>query len=212
MCGVCRRVNMIDQETERIQRLYDREGARLTPGEGGFLFRDGRSWLASQARGDTLEIGIGAGATLPYYPTDVRLTGIDISPVMLGLAEAKARTTGREVTLQLGDARRIDTPDATFDTVVFCIVLCTVPDDRAAVMEAARVLRPGGRLLALEHVRSTNAIMRALERLLDPMSVRRAGDHLMRDPLDHLAVAGLKVLTIERSRLGLVDRLVAGHV
>lgn len=199
----------MNAETERVRAIYDRHGAALSPGDGGFLLGDARRWLASQARGDALEVGIGTARTLAHYPADVRLTGIELSPVMLAAARATAEALGRDVTLRLGDAMAIDAADGSFDTVVFCLVLCTVPDDRRALLEAARVLRPGGRLLAVEHVRSSNAVVRFVERLWDPIAFRRYGDHVLRDPVDHLASAGFSIDSLDRRRLGIVERLVA---
>jgi ubiquinone/menaquinone biosynthesis C-methylase UbiE len=199
----------MDPETERVRVIYDRRGLTMAPGDRSFLFGDARAWLASRASGDTLEVGIGAGRTLAHYSADVRLTGIDPSPVMLSAARAQAAALGREVTLRRGDAMALELPDRSFDTVVFCLVLCTVPDDRRAISEAARVLRPGGRFLAVEHVRSPNPLVRFVERLWEPIAVRRDGDHVLRDPIDHLASAGFTIETLERSRLGLVERVVA---
>jgi SAM-dependent methyltransferase len=198
-----------DPETARIRAIYDQGGEALTPREGGWFLGDSRQWLAGQARGDTLEVGIGTGLTLPYYAPDVRLTGIELSPVMLAMARRRATDLGLDASLRLGDAMRLDVPDASVDTVVFCLVLCTVPDDRGAIMEAARVLRPGGRLVALEHVRSPNPIVRFAERLWEPIGSRRYADHPLRDPVDHLAGAGLTIESLERRRLGIVERLVA---
>jgi len=79
----------------------------------------------------------------------------------------------------------------------------------AALNEAARALRPGGRLLAVEHVRSPDALVRLVERLWEPIGVHQDGDHVLRDPVDHLASAGFAVETLVRSRLGIVERLVA---
>jgi SAM-dependent methyltransferase len=120
----------MDPETERVRVIYDRRGLTMAPGDRSFLFGDARAWLASRASGDTLEVGIGAGRTLAYYPAEVRLTGIDPSPVMLSAARAQAAALGREVSLRRGDAMALELPDQSFDTVVFCLVLCTVPDDR----------------------------------------------------------------------------------
>ena len=153
----------LDPETTRIQRIYDRGGVRLTPSDDSWLIRGSREWLAARARGRTLEVGIGGGATIAHYPPDVVLTGIDVSPVMLAAAQARADTLGRTVELRLGNASELEAADATFDTVVCCLVLCTVPDDRGALLEAARVLRPGGHLLAVEHVRSPHRLVRWLE-------------------------------------------------
>jgi ubiquinone/menaquinone biosynthesis C-methylase UbiE len=203
-----RAMEPVHPETERVRAIYDRRGAALIPADGGFLFGDARAWLASRARGDTLEVGIGMGHTLAHYPPEVRLTGIEPSAVMLDAARAQARALGREATLRSGDAMAVEFADSSFDTVVFCLVLCTVPDDRRAIAEAARVLRPGGRLLAVEHVRSPYALVRFAERLWEPIAVRQ-GDHVLRDPLDHLASAGFAIETLERSRLGIVERLVA---
>lgn len=198
-----------DPETTRIRGIYDKGGVRLTASDGSWLLRASREWLASRARGETLEIGIGGGATIAHYPADVRLTGIDLSPVMLAAAHDRAVALGRPVELRLGDASHLAADDATFDTVVFCLVLCTVPDDRAAIAEAARVLRPGGRLLAVEHVRSPHRLIRWGERLWEPVSLRQAGDHLTRDPVDHLSATGFEIEELERLRLGFIERLAA---
>ena len=193
-----------DRETERIRRIYDR--ARLTAPPGN---DEGCRWLCSQASGETLEIGIGRGRTLAYYPPGIRLTGIELSEVATEVAVRRAQELGIHATIRVGDAASLPYPDEHFDTVVFCHSLCTIPDDRRAVAEAVRVLRPGGRLLALEHVRSPNVLVRAIEHLLEPLDSWRLGDHLLRDPLDHVLAEGLEIETLERRWFGLIERLAA---
>ncbi len=194
-----------DSETDRIRRIYDRRAA--TPPS---TRRDANlRWLCGQAEGETLEIGIGRGRTLPFYPRDVRLTGIELSGVALGTASRLAADLGRDVILHQGDAAALPYPDDHFDTVVFSFVLCTIPDDRRAVAEAVRVLHPGGRLLLVEHVRSPNPIVRAIERLADPITRRWEADHLLREPLYHVLAEGMEIETLERSWFGVVERLAA---
>jgi ubiquinone/menaquinone biosynthesis C-methylase UbiE len=192
-------------ETERIRRIYDRRAGKPAGRSGLANLR----WLCAQAEGDTLEIGIGQGRTLPFYPAGTRLTGIELSSAGLAVAERRAMELGIHATLREGDAAALPYPDDHFDTVLFAFVLCTVPDDRKAVAEAVRVLRPGGRLLLVEHVRSPNIVLRTLERLLDPIEIRRMGDHLMREPLDHVLAEGMEVERLERLSLGIVERLAA---
>lgn len=198
-----------DAEIARVRAIYDRRGAKLVPGRRSRSLGGAREWLASRARGETLEVGIGTGLTLSHYPPDVRITGIDSSPGMLAVARGEAAATGRDAKLLVGNAMALDFPDESFDTVVFCLVLCSVPDDRLAILEAARVLRPGGRLIAVEHVRSPNAFVRFVERLWEPIGIRQAGDHMLRDPVDHLASAGFAIESLQRDRFGVVERLVA---
>jgi ubiquinone/menaquinone biosynthesis C-methylase UbiE len=153
------------------------------------LFEDGRDWVCSQARGNVLEIGVGTGRNLDAYPDDVQIIGIDLSPAMLGLARARAMHLGRDMDLRLGDAQALNFLSASFDTVVVTLTLCAVPDDGQVVREIARVLRPGGRLVWLEHVRSPITPVRWVQRLLDPILVRLEADHHLRDPPDHNARA-----------------------
>ena len=111
--------------------------------------------------------------------------------------------------MRVGDAESLDFPDESFDTVVCTYGLCTIPDDRAAAGEALRVLRPGGRLVLLEHVRSPSAPVRAVQRLLDPLSVRFGADHLVREPLDYLEAVGFEVESVQRLKWGIVERVIA---
>jgi hypothetical protein len=83
------------------------------------------------------------------------------------------------------------------------------PRQQAGDSRAHRVLRPGGRLLLLEHVRSPSLPVRAVQRLLNPLAVRFAADHLVREPLDHLAAEGFEVEGVERSKWGIVERVIA---
>jgi len=202
----------VRKATETVRRFYD----RVAPGYDRairlverVLLGDGRSWVAAHARGATLEIAIGTGRNLPYYPEHVHLVGIDLSPAMLALAQERARRLDRPVDLQVGDAQALDFPDESFDTVVSTLSLCTIPDPERAVREAARVLRPGGRLVLLEHVRSPHLVVRGVQFLLEPLTVHLEHDHLLREPLTDLQAAGLLVERVERSRLGLIERVVA---
>jgi len=199
-------------ETQRVRAIYERMAGgydRMIGTWEKLLFADGRQWVCSQAYGDVLEIGIGTGRNLDSYPDRVRLTGIDLSPSMLELARARARLLGRDVDLQVGDAQKLGFATASFDTVVVTLTLCAVPDDRQAIREVARVLRPDGRLAWLEHVRSPVAPIRWVQRLLDPLLVRLEADHLLRDPLDHITSGPFTVERVERSRLGYIERGVA---
>ena len=202
----------LSDETERVRRIQDKEAPRYDRQISFFeriLFGDGRRWVCSQAEGDVLELAIGTARNLRFYPNDVRVTGVELSPEMLAIASRRAEDLGREANLRLGDVQALEFPDESFDTVVCTLGLCTIPDDRKAAIEAHRVLRPGGRFLLMEHVRSPSFPVRAVERMLDPLSVRFQGDHLLRDPLDYLASAGFDVERAERSKWGIVERVAA---
>jgi ubiquinone/menaquinone biosynthesis C-methylase UbiE len=202
-------------ETERVRRIQDRMAPRFDRQMGFWekvLFGGGREWACSQARGEVLEIAIGTGRNLPYYAPDIRLTGIELSPEMLAIASEGAKTLGRDVDLRLGDAQALEFDDQSFDTVIITFALCSIPDDRRAVAETRRVLRPGGRLILLEHVRSPSLPVRTVQRLLDPLTVRFEADHLVRDPLDYLADEGFEVDRVQRLKWGIVERVAARNL
>lgn len=201
----------MDERTKRAQQKWDKHAGAYDRQIAFFekvLFAGGRHWVCSRAQGDVLEIAVGTGLNLPFYPPEVRLTAVEFSPKMLEVAARRARELGREVDLRLGDAQALEFPDETFDTVVCTLSLCSIPDDRKAAAEATRVLRPGGTLLLLEHVRSPVTPVRIVQRILEPL-LRLQGDTLLREPLDHLGREGLEVQTVERSKWGIVERVAA---
>ncbi len=156
--------------------------------------------------------GLDRAKSLPGFPADSYVEFMLAIPFVHGslFTSLNAATElGRDIELRMGDAQALDLPDGQFDTVVATLTLCSIPDDRRAVAEARRVLRPGGRFLLFEHVRSPLLPVRLLQRLLDPLFVHCYGDHLLREPLDHLAAAGFVVERVERSKGGMIERLVA---
>lgn len=158
------------RDTDWVRRSWNRSAGFYDPSMAMFdklLLGDGRQWVGSRSSGDVLEVGIGTGRNLADCPTDARVTGIDISPEMLVRARARASELGRSVELSVGDAERLGFPDESFDSVVFSLSLCSIPNDAAAIREAMRVLRPGGRLVVLEHVRSPSRAVRAVQRMFD---------------------------------------------
>lgn len=203
---------MTRRDTEWVRRYWDRSADAYDRSMGLFerlMLGDGRRWIGRQAEGDVLEIAIGTGRNLPDYSLEARLTGIDLSPAMLRRARQRAVGIGREVRLFVGDAQKLDLPDGSFDTVVFSLALCSIPDDRVAISEAKRVLRPGGRLVLIEHVRSTRHSVRSAERLIDFFTSRLQGDHMLREPLDHLRREGFVIEFVARTRFGIIERTIA---
>jgi ubiquinone/menaquinone biosynthesis C-methylase UbiE len=199
-------------ETERVREIQDKHAGGYDRQMRFFdrvLFAGGREWACSHAQGDVLEIAVGTGRNLAFYPPGVKLTAIEFSPEMLAIARKRAEEIASQVDLREGDAQALEFENGSFDTVVLTLALCTIPDDRKAVTEVRRVLRPGGRFILMEHVRSPVLPVRAVQRLLDPVAARFEADHLMREPLDYLAEVGFEIESVERSKWGIVERVVA---
>ncbi|MEU3627619.1 SAM-dependent methyltransferase [Amycolatopsis coloradensis] len=186
-------------------RNYDREMQFLDRK----LFGDSRSWACGQASGDVLEVAVGTGLNLPLYPGGVTLTGIDLSDGMLDIARGRAESLGHPVTLRRADAHDLPFDAGSFDTVVCTLGLCAIPDHGKALGEMARVLRPGGRLILLDHIASSSRAVRGLQWLTEKITVPMAGEHFLRRPSDKIGDLGLTVERRERFKLGLVERLVA---
>jgi ubiquinone/menaquinone biosynthesis C-methylase UbiE len=200
-------------ETERTRRIYDKSAGRYDRKIRFFervLFGGGRQWACGQARGETLEIAFGTGRNLPFYSPEVRLTGIELSPQMVELARERQARHERDAELVVGDAQALPFADDSFDSVVSTLTLCTIPDPQTAVNEAFRVLRPGGSFILLEHVRSPVRTVRAVQRALNPLTVRFEADHLLREPLEYLTEAGFEVASVQRLKSGIVERTLAG--
>jgi ubiquinone/menaquinone biosynthesis C-methylase UbiE len=201
-----------NKRAQRLRRYWDRH-ARTYDKQMTFwdrrLFGDGRRWVCSQATGDVLEVAIGTGRNLPFYPEGIRLTGIEFSPAMLELARRQAERLGLQVDLRLGDAQALELPDASFDTVVCTLSLCAIPDHRRAIAEMKRVLRPGGRLLLLDHVAGAPRSVQAIQWLLERVTIPLGGEHLRRRPLLQVQAEGFQIQQRERAKLGIVERLAA---
>jgi ubiquinone/menaquinone biosynthesis C-methylase UbiE len=168
-----------------------------------------RPWLCGQAVGDTLEVAIGTGLNIAHYPGDVQLTGLEWSAAMLSVARRRADDLGRPVAFHHGDARALPFPDGPFDTVLCTFSLCGIPDERLALSEMARVLRPGGLLLLADHVASSNWPVRVLQGLVDLVSVPLEGEHYRRRPVLAARDMGFTVERHERVTLGIIERFAA---
>lgn len=140
-----------------------------------------------------LEVGVGTGANLPFYPEGLALTAIDLSPGMLELARQKAEELNLEVDFQLMDIESLEFMDHTFDTVISSCVFCSVPDPKKGLTEIRRVLRPNGRLLMLEHVRSERPIIGFMMNLANPLIAWWSGENINRQTSKILREVGFVV-------------------
>jgi ubiquinone/menaquinone biosynthesis C-methylase UbiE len=175
---------------------YDRMLARAERGEQG----ERRGQVVAGARGRTLELGAGTGLNLRHYPDAVgELVLTEPFPPMAEKLRAKLAQSNREAELVEAPAESLPVEDDGFETVVSTLVLCTVDDQRAALAEVARVLRPGGRLLFFEHVRAeTPGLARAQDILHGPWYAIGHGCHCNRDTVAAIEDSALSLERLER--------------
>jgi ubiquinone/menaquinone biosynthesis C-methylase UbiE len=190
---------------EKAAPSYDRQIAFFEK----LQFGGGREWLGARVRGRILDVAIGTGLNLPHYPAETIVIGIDLSPAMLAIARQRAADLGRTVDLRTGDAEHLPFDDESFDTVVCALGLCTIPDPIAAIQEMSRVLVTGGRLLLLDHIRSTWPPIYAAQWLLERITIRTAGEHFTRRQLPLVKAAGFEIVQVKRLKAGTVERVFA---
>lgn len=187
-------------------RFYD---LLLAPMERSGLARL-RQATVGQARGRVLEIGIGTGLNLPWYPSVGLLVGVDPDPDMLAGAQSRLGIFQGPAQVGLANGEALPFRDASFETVVGTLVFCTIPDPFRALQEVARVLAPGGVVYLLEHVRSPIPLVGRLQDWITPLwSAVCGGCHPNRETVKTVEAAGLRVVWSEAHLGGLVVRLEA---
>jgi ubiquinone/menaquinone biosynthesis C-methylase UbiE len=167
------------------------------------VLRDHREQLVAQASGDVLEIGGGTGANLDFYSGGVRtLTLTEPEKPMLRRLQRSIDTRRPDAKLMRAPAEDLPFADASFDTVVSTLVLCTVDDQPRALREVRRVLRPGGRFLFIEHVRSEDPKLAKTQDRMAPINVRIGhGCHCNRPTLATINKAGFEVTELQHDEL-----------
>jgi len=206
------RTNIDWRAAKATQRRYDRQAL-------GYDLKDAPMELFARALrrqlwgridgGRVLEVGVGTGRNLPYHPPQGGVTAIDISPKLLAKAARKARKKGQPVELGLMDAQRLAFADGSFDSAATTFVFCSVPDPLVGLAEVRRVLKPGGRFLLLEHVRSKNRVLGWLMDRLNPIAVRLSGANINRDTVGNVAKAGFERVSVDSHMGGLVKLIEA---
>jgi len=179
---------------DRLAIFYDFMEAPLER----YRFAHWRSMLTERIVGDrALEVGIGTGKNLPYYPRDVKIMAIDVSRRMLERAHKRALLLGSRVYLQNMDVQQLAFPNNSFDTVFATFVFCSVPDPVAGLKELKRVCKPNGKLLLLEHMRPGNVLLGLLFDMVNPMTVRMMGANINRRTMENIKKAGWQILKEE---------------
>jgi ubiquinone/menaquinone biosynthesis C-methylase UbiE len=159
--------------------------------------------LFALATGDVLDVGCGYGSNFEYLTNATHITGVDVSTVMLDMAREHARPLNIEVDLRQGDVEHLDFPDHTFDTVISALATCSYLNPIAALREMKRVCKPDGRLLLLEHGRSSWGLIGRFQDRGVVGSIERGGCRLNQEPQEIIQAAGLKITSAQRSLIGI---------
>ncbi|HKV44764.1 MAG TPA: class I SAM-dependent methyltransferase [bacterium] len=192
-------------DVEEIRTIYARWAPRYDRGQWlaeRLLLGRLRRRLLSRARGRVLDVGMGTGVNLPYYAATCPIVGVDLSRPMLERALARAYRLERHLIVEVMDAEALAFPDRTFDTVVSTLTLCTTPDPVRLLRELARVCRPTGRVLLLEHGLGTVPVLNWVLRRLAPGHLARWACDLTRDVAALPPRAGLEIRALERAWFG----------
>jgi ubiquinone/menaquinone biosynthesis C-methylase UbiE len=172
---------------DRIAPIYDLMEAWIERRYGKWRRRAWELAIGPQV----LEVGVGTGKNMPYYPPHVHVTAIDLSDRMLERARRRAAILARKVTLIQMDVQALDFADNSFDSALATFVFCSVPDPIRGLRETARVVKPGGRVVLLEHVRAEDPLLGRLMDILDPLVSQLMGPHINRRTVENVRKAGL---------------------
>ena len=188
----------ISEKYDRFARWYD-----LVEGIPDVLgVRKLRRRLLRQASGNVLEVAVGTGKNLRYYPPGCRIIALDVSREMLNVARQRAAKLSMDVSFSLADAAALPFSDKSFDTVVSSVTTCTFSEPVSALREMARVCKTEGRVLLLEHGRSDREWLGRWQDRREDSFAKQLGCHWNREPLELVRKAGLKINNSRRVFFG----------
>lgn len=182
---------------DRLAPVYDRMEAFMERSVFGGLRTQ---FWAHVAAGRVLEVGVGTGKNMPYYPAGAEMTAIDFSDRMLARARRKAQALSVQVDLRQMDVQQLDFPEHMFNMAVATFVFCSVPLPIRGLQEMARVVRPGGDIWLLEHVRIDKPLIGTIMDLVNPLIVPLMGANINRRTIDNIKCAGLNLVSVENVR------------
>jgi ubiquinone/menaquinone biosynthesis C-methylase UbiE len=181
---------LIQARYERISYIYDRMEGMMER-----RFRPWREKIWQFAYGPRiLEVGVGTGKNMEFWPKDCKVSAIDLTPGMLEIARSRAKKLNRSGDdLFLADVQHLDLPSDIFNTVIATFVFCSVPDPVQGLQELGRVVRPDGHILLLEHVRIDRPVIGTLMDVLTPLVARLNGASINRRTVTNVRLAGLRI-------------------
>lgn len=188
----------------RLRRVFDKQAARYAAKRESSAMELWRRRLLSHAKGEVLELAVGAGANFPFYPSGVKVTAVDFSEAMLEKARQAAHRNGLDVAFLCADMEEADFPARTFDTVVSTLSLCSYGNPSRVLESISRWCKPGGDILLLEHGISSNPLVSAIQRTANPLLYRFIGCHHTRDIPGFVRDAGMTVVESERYWFGMM--------
>lgn len=197
---------MMRPETRAAQKSYDRISGLYDFFEWPIekaLFSKWRKDLFEGLEGNILEIGVGTGKNMQYYPPDANVTAIDLSQGMLSKARKRKETNDYSADLKEMDAEDLGFPSDSFDYVISTFVLCSIPDPVKALKEMKRVVKPDGKVIMLEHVLSDHKAISTLQHIHNPFTKYLFGFNIDRDTRGNIEEAGLTIKDDEH--LGFYD-------
>lgn len=179
--------------TEKIRRRYDRVSKVYDIFEQPMETMSLKKWrieATKDLKGKVLEVGVGTGKNIPYYPDDIDITAIDFSEKMLAKAREKAKKLNKKVELLQMDAQNMEFADNTFDMIFTTCVFCSVPDPVKGLEEIRRVCKPDGKIIMIEHVRSERKILGLIMDIFNPLTVNLYGANINRRTVENVHKAG----------------------
>ena len=188
-------------DSTAIKKRYDRIAPYFEGLEAvmeGLFFKNWRKRLWAKVEGHhILEVGVGTGKNFDYYPADSRITAIDFSPEMLKQAAHKKARKAVSVELELMDAQSLVFADNSFDTVIGSFVFCSVPLPLKGLKELYRVCKPGGQVILLEHVLSSNPVIAKVMNFINPAIVALVGANINRNTVKNVKSCGFASVRVD---------------
>ncbi len=189
-------------DSAAIRKRYDRIAPYFEGIEAvmeGLFFKAWRKKLWAKVDGyHILEVGVGTGKNFDYYPNGARITAIDFSGQMLKQAVQKRERKNIKVELELMDIQSLYFADNSFDTVICSFVFCSVPSAIKGLKEVYRVCKPGGQVLLLEHVLSSNPVIAAVMNLFNPFVVALVGANINRNTVKNVKACAFTSVHVDQ--------------